>query len=74
MAAEFGALVAGGLGPTGELLVPLGTLDAEGAQAIFEEPARAARGGIDAVLIETMSDLSRPGGGRGRARRRTRRW
>ncbi len=59
VAAEFGALVAGGLGPTGELLVPLGTLDAEGAQAIFEEQLLALRdGGIDAVLIETMSDLA----------------
>ena len=59
VAAELGALVAGGLGPTGELLVPLGTLDTEGAQAIFEEQLVGLRdGGIDLVLIETMSDLA----------------
>lgn len=58
VAAEHGALVAGDLGPTGELLAPLGVLDASDAQAIFEEQLRGlAEGGIDVVLIETMSDL-----------------
>jgi 5-methyltetrahydrofolate--homocysteine methyltransferase len=59
VADEHGALVAGDLGPTGELMEPLGTLDAAGAQELFEEQLRGlAEGGIDAVLIETMSDLS----------------
>ena len=59
VADEHGALVAGDLGPTGELMEPLGTLDAAGAQALFEEQLRGlVEGGIDAVLIETMSDLS----------------
>jgi 5-methyltetrahydrofolate--homocysteine methyltransferase len=58
VADEHGALVAGGLGPTGELLVPLGTLTPEDAQELFEEQLRGlAEGGIDVVLIETMSDL-----------------
>ncbi|HSS68272.1 MAG TPA: homocysteine S-methyltransferase family protein [Nocardioidaceae bacterium] len=58
VAAEHGALVAGDLGPTGELLSPLGTLDPADAQAIFEEQLTGlVAGGIDLVLIETMSDL-----------------
>ncbi|MEI2776980.1 MAG: homocysteine S-methyltransferase family protein [Tetrasphaera sp.] len=52
------ALVAGDLGPTGELLEPLGTLTPEQAQAHFAEQLRGlVDGGIDLVLIETMSDL-----------------
>ena len=59
VAAGHGALVAGGLGPTGELMAPLGSLDAATAQSMFEEQLRGLRdGGIDAVLIETMSDLA----------------
>jgi len=58
VADEYGALVAGDLGPTGELLAPLGTMDPAEAQEIFEEQLRGLRdGGIDLVLIETMSDL-----------------
>ncbi len=56
---EYGALVAGDLGPTGELMTPLGTMDAAEAQAIFAEQLAGLRdGGIDLVLIETMSDLA----------------
>ena len=59
VADEHGALVAGDLGPTGELMAPLGTMDAEAAQAIFAEQLAGLRdGGIDLVLIETMSDLA----------------
>ncbi len=59
VADEHGALVAGDLGPTGELLAPLGTMSAEDAQEIFAEQLRGLRdGGIDLVLIETMSDLA----------------
>jgi 5-methyltetrahydrofolate--homocysteine methyltransferase len=58
VAREHGALVAGDLGPTGELLAPLGTLEPADAQALFEEQLRGlVAGGIDLVLIETMSDL-----------------
>ena len=59
VAAEHGALVAGDLGPTGELLSPLGALDPTDAQAIFEEQLSGlVAGGIDLILIETMSDLA----------------
>ena len=58
VADEHGLLVAGGLGPTGELLAPLGTLTPEQAQALFAEQLRAlVAGGIDLVLVETLSDL-----------------
>jgi len=60
LAAEpFGALVAGDLGPTGELMEPLGSLTIDGASELFCEQLRGlVEGGIDLVLIETMSDLS----------------
>ena len=52
-------LVAGDLGPTGELMAPLGTMDADQAQAFFQEQLAGLHdGGIDLVLIETMSDLA----------------
>ena len=58
VADAHGILVAGDLGPTGELLAPLGTMDAAEAEAIFTEQLLGLRdGGIDVVLIETMSDL-----------------
>jgi 5-methyltetrahydrofolate--homocysteine methyltransferase len=58
VADEFGALVAGDVGPTGELIEPLGTLSAHDAQAVFEEQIEAlATAGADLILAETMSDL-----------------
>jgi methionine synthase I (cobalamin-dependent) len=49
-------IVAGSIGPTGEVLQPVGTLTAEDAQAAFAEQAQAlARGGADVLWIETMS-------------------
>jgi 5-methyltetrahydrofolate--homocysteine methyltransferase len=58
VADEHGLLVAGDLGPTGELLAPLGTLSPEEAQALFAEQLRGlVAGGIDLVLVETLSDL-----------------
>jgi 5-methyltetrahydrofolate--homocysteine methyltransferase len=58
VADEFGLLVAGDLGPTGELLAPLGTMTSEDAQALFAEQLRGlVAGGIDLVLVETLSDL-----------------
>jgi 5-methyltetrahydrofolate--homocysteine methyltransferase len=58
VARRHGVLVAGGLGPTGELLSPLGTLEPDDARLLFaEQLAGLAEGGIDLVFIETMSDL-----------------
>ncbi len=53
-----GALVAGDIGPSGEILAPLGTLEFEEAVAGFAEQAQAlVSGGVDVIWIETMSDL-----------------
>ena len=58
-AAPYGALVAGDLGPTGELLEPLGTMTPQDAVGVFAEQLRGlVAGGIDLILIETMSDLA----------------
>ena len=43
VADEHGVLVAGDLGPTGELLEPLGTMTPADAQALFEEQLRGLR-------------------------------
>ena len=57
-AADHPVLVAGSVGPTGEILFPLGALTAEDARAAFAEQAAAlAEGGVDFFLIETMSAL-----------------
>lgn len=54
-----GVFVLGDLGPTGELMEPMGSLTIDDAKAIFAEQITAlVEGGIDAILIETMSDLS----------------
>jgi 5-methyltetrahydrofolate--homocysteine methyltransferase len=59
VARRHDALVAGDIGPTGELLEPMGTLTQREAQALFERQLRGlVAGGIDLVLIETMSDLT----------------
>ncbi len=51
-------LVAGSIGPTGELFEPMGALTYEGAVEAFAEQATAlADGGVDLFVIETMSDL-----------------
>ena len=53
-----GVLVAASLGPTGELLDPLGTLTIDGAVALFSEQVVVmAEAGADLILAETMSDL-----------------
>jgi methionine synthase I (cobalamin-dependent) len=52
------ALVAGSMGPTGELMEPLGALTMESARAAFAEQAQALKaGGADFALVETMSAL-----------------
>jgi 5-methyltetrahydrofolate--homocysteine methyltransferase len=54
-----GVFVLGDIGPTGELMEPMGTLTIEDAKTIFaEQIAGLIEGGVDAILIETMSDLS----------------
>jgi 5-methyltetrahydrofolate--homocysteine methyltransferase len=51
--------VFGDIGPTGQLFEPLGPLTMSEATEIFAEQAAAlAEGGVDAILIETMSDLN----------------
>ncbi|MEJ2208070.1 MAG: homocysteine S-methyltransferase family protein [Anaerolineae bacterium] len=50
--------VGGDMGPTGELLAPLGPLSAEEVtEAYAQQAAALAEGGADFLLIETMSDL-----------------
>jgi 5-methyltetrahydrofolate--homocysteine methyltransferase len=49
-------IVAGSIGPTGEILAPLGDLQGEDAVAAFAEQALALQqGGADVIWIETMS-------------------
>jgi 5-methyltetrahydrofolate--homocysteine methyltransferase len=51
--------VAGDIGPTGELMTPMGPLTFEAALEAFSEQAAAlSEGGVDAIWIETMSDLN----------------
>lgn len=52
------AYVAGDIGPTGELMEPLGELTPDTAFEAFKLQAEAlVEGGVDALWIETMSDL-----------------
>jgi len=54
-----GTIVFGDIGPTGQLLKPYGKISFEDAVDAFYEQARGlADGGVDAILIETMSDLN----------------
>ncbi len=49
-------LVAGSMGPTGEILEPMGSLSYAAAVEIFHEQADALKeGGVDLLWIETMS-------------------
>ncbi|MBP8001425.1 MAG: betaine--homocysteine S-methyltransferase [Chloroflexi bacterium] len=52
-------LVAGSMGPTGELLEPMGNMSFAQCQTAFADQARGlADGGADILWIETMSDLN----------------
>jgi len=52
-------VVAGSMGPTGQLFEPMGTLTFEDAKAAFAEQAKGlAEGGVDVFWVETMSDLN----------------
>lgn len=54
-----GCFVMGDIGPSGELMDPMGTLTPESAKEIFAEQIKGlVAGGVDAILIETMSDLA----------------
>lgn len=51
--------VAADIGPTGQLLEPMGTLPFEAAYELFAEQVRAAdAAGADLFIIETMADLA----------------
>lgn len=57
-AAPHTVVVAGDIGPTGQLFEPMGLLTFEDAKAAFADQARGlADGGADVFWIETMSDL-----------------
>ena len=54
--ADRPVIVAGALGPTGEILQPVGTLDSGAAEDAFAVQALAlAEGGVDVIWLETMS-------------------
>jgi len=48
----------GDVGPSGELMEPMGTMTVDEAKELFADQIKAlVAGGVDAILIETMSDL-----------------
>jgi 5-methyltetrahydrofolate--homocysteine methyltransferase len=56
--ARGGLLIAGSIGPTGQLMKPMGPLNPEDAIRAFTEQAKAlAEGGVDLLVIETMFAL-----------------
>ena len=59
-AADHPAIVAGDIGPTGQIMTSIGgTLTPELAREVFAEQARGlAAAGVDVMWVETMSDLS----------------
>ena len=58
-AAPHTVIVAGSMGPTGQLMEPMGTLTPETAKEAFAEQAQGLlEGGADVFWIETMSDLN----------------
>ncbi|MBX3010323.1 MAG: betaine--homocysteine S-methyltransferase [Caldilineaceae bacterium] len=59
VAVPAGALVAGSIGPSGELIEPVGPLSMAEAAALFAEQTQGlVEGGVDLVVIETMSHLN----------------
>lgn len=56
---EFDVLVAGSIGPTGEMLEPMGTMTIEAAEADFRDQAKLlSDDGVDLIVIETQFDLN----------------
>jgi len=59
VAEPAGVLVAGSIGPTGELIEPVGPLSMADATALFAEQVQGlVAGGVDLLVIETMSHLN----------------
>ncbi|MBW7958164.1 MAG: betaine--homocysteine S-methyltransferase [Anaerolineae bacterium] len=57
-AADRLVLVGGSIGPTGELLKPMGNMEFDEAKTAFAEQAKGlVAGGVDLLWVETMSDL-----------------
>lgn len=57
-AADRRVIVAGSVGPTGDLFDPLGAMTPDWAEEVFEEQIRGLKaGGADVIWIETMSAL-----------------
>jgi len=57
-AADSAAIVAGDIGPSGEILAPLGTLEyADAVDGFAEQAGALVAGGVDVIWIETMSAL-----------------
>jgi 5-methyltetrahydrofolate--homocysteine methyltransferase len=51
-------IVAGSIGPTGEIMVPMGSLTYASAVEMFHEQAEALKaGGADVLWVETISDI-----------------
>ena len=58
-AADHLVLVAGSMGPTGELLEPMGTMTYDECRAAFADQAQGlVEGGADILWVETMSDIN----------------
>lgn len=58
-AADHPVVVGGSLGPSGEIMEPVGALSfAEAVAGFAEQAAGLAAGGVDVLWIETMSDIS----------------
>ncbi len=50
-----GVLVAGSVGPSGEMIEPIGPMTIAEAEALFEEQVKGlVEGGVDLIVIETM--------------------
>ena len=59
VADRFDGWVLGDVGPTGELLAPIGLVEPDEIKAMFaEQIAALTEGGADVILVETMSDLA----------------
>ncbi|MCY3880417.1 MAG: betaine--homocysteine S-methyltransferase [Rhodobacteraceae bacterium] len=57
-AGQGNVVVAGSVGPTGDLIYPVGELtEADAREIFFEQISGLKRGGADVIWIETMSDL-----------------
>lgn len=58
-AEEYSGLVAGSIGPLGEMLKPLGTLEESDAEMYYKEQADVlSKSGVDLLVVETQFDLA----------------